>query len=104
MDWFRAVILSKEALVMDFEIRNEHERLVVEQALLMYREVQAAGEAAEHGQGMARLEDAVLDAGRRQMRLVIEQALRSRAAAQKGGAVARPASASPGSKASRPRR
>ena len=90
--------------IMAIEIRNEQERLVVEQALLMYREVEAAGEAAAHGQGMAALEDATLDAGRRQMRLVIEQALRSRAAAQKGGPVARAAAASPGSRATRPRR
>lgn len=89
---------------MDIKIRNERERLVVEQALLMYREVEAAGEAAVHGQGMAALEDATLEAGRRQMRVVMEQALRSRAAAQKGGAVAGDAAASPASRGTPPRR
>ena len=89
---------------MNIEIRNERERLVLEQALLMYREVEAAGEAATYGQGMAALEDATLDAGRRQMQLVMEQALRSRAAAQKGGAVAGDAAASPASRRTPPRR
>lgn len=88
---------------MAIRIRNEQERLVVEQALLMYREVEAAGEAATHGQGMAALEDATLTLGRRQMQVVMEQALRSRAEAQKGGADARTAAGGPGSKATRPR-
>lgn len=76
---------------MQVQVNNERERLVLEQALLAYREVEAAGEAARHGQGMATLEDATLETGRRQMRLVLEQALESRAAAQKRGAVARDA-------------
>ena len=89
---------------MHVPVNNERERLIVEQALLAYREVEAAGEAAAHGQGMARLEDATLETGRRQMRLVLEQALRSQAEAQKGGAVARSVAAWPGSSETRPRR
>lgn len=89
---------------MQVQVNNERERLIVEQALLAYREVEAAGEAAVHGQGMAALEDATLTTGRRQMRLVLEQALRSRAAAPKGGAVAGAAAGSPRSSGRRPRR
>ena len=88
---------------MQVEVKNERERLIVEQALLAYREVEAAGEAAAYGQGMAALEDAVLDTGRRQMRAVLEQALGSRAGAQKGGPVARSAGASRGSSGPRPK-
>lgn len=89
---------------MQIQVNNERERLILEQALLAYREVEAAGESAAHGQGLAVLEDATLDAGRRQMRLVLEQALRSRAEAQKGGLVARDVVASPHSSDVRPRR
>lgn len=89
---------------MQVQIRNEHERLIAEQALLAYREVQAAGESAMHGQGMAALEEATLETGRRQMRLMLEQALRSRAEAQKGGAIARDVAASRRSSETRPRR
>lgn len=89
---------------MQVQVNNERERLIVEQALLAYREVEAAGAAAVHGQGMAALEDATLETGRRQMRLVLEQALGSRAEAQKGGAVARGAAGSRRSSGTRPRR
>ncbi len=70
---------------VNIELRDERERLIVEQALLAYREVESAGASAAYGQGMAVLEDAALEAGRRQMRGMIEQTLGSRAEAQKGG-------------------
>jgi len=89
---------------MHVEVKNERERLIAEQALLAYREVEAAGAAAAYGQGMAALEDAALEAGRRQMRRMVEQALGSRAAAQKGGAVARGAAGSRRSSDARPKR
>ena len=83
--------------MMHVQVNNERERLILEQALLAYREVEAAGAGAIHGQGMAALEDATLETGRRQMRLVLEEALRSRAEAQKKGSVARGAAAVRGS-------
>jgi hypothetical protein len=67
------------------EVRNEREWLVAQQAVLAYREVEAAGAAAAHGQGMAALERATLETGRRQMRQVLTEALRSQAEAQKKG-------------------
>jgi hypothetical protein len=78
--------------------------LVVEQSLLMYREVEAAGATAPHGQGMACLEDATLAAGQRHMQWVMEQAFRSQAEAQKGGRVVRTAAAWRGSSEPRTKR
>lgn len=89
---------------MQVQVNNERERLIVEQALLAYREVAAAGAAAAHGRGMAALEDATLETGRRQMQRVLEQALGSRAEAQKGGAVARGAAGRRRSSGTAPRR
>lgn len=80
---------------MHVQVNNERERLVLEQALLGCREVEAARAAAVHGQGMAALEDATLEAGRRHQRLMLEQALGSQTEAQKGGSVARGAMGSP---------
>lgn len=65
------------------KFRNERERLIAEQAVLAYREVEAAGAAAEHGHGMAALELATLETGRRQMRQVLAQALEAQAEVQK---------------------
>ncbi len=91
---------------MDVEIRNARERLIAEQAVLAYREVEAAGAAAAHGQGMAALEMATLATGRRQMRQVLAEALRSQAEAQKKGrrSNAHAAASGRGSNAGRPRR
>jgi len=89
---------------MQIEVRNEQERLIAEQAILAYREVQAAGEAAPHGQGMAALEGATVETGRRQMRLVLEQALGSRCEGQKKGLAAQTAANGQRSNEPRPRR
>jgi hypothetical protein len=51
---------------MKFE--TDDERLVAEQALLNYRELQAVMKAAPHGKGMAVLEQAVRQRGFEQMR------------------------------------
>lgn len=69
--------------------RNERERLIAEQAVLAYREVEAAGDRAEFGQGLRALEDAVVARGREQQRRMLEMALQSRAAAQKKKPVVR---------------
>lgn len=76
---------------MHVKVKDERERLIAEQALLAYREVEAARQSAPWGQGLAKLEDATLQAGRRQMRGMLEQALSSQAKAQKKGADARTA-------------
>lgn len=76
---------------MHVQVNNEREKLVLEQALLAYREVEAARLGAAYGHGMEVLEQAVIDTGRRQQRQVLELALRSQAEAQKKGADARPA-------------
>jgi len=89
---------------MQVKVNNEAERLMAEQAVLGYREVAAAREAAASGEGMAAIEDAVLDVGRRQMRSMIEQASRSQAESQKGGRVARCAASEPRSNDGRSRR
>jgi hypothetical protein len=91
---------------MDIEIRNERERLIARQAVLAFREVEAAGAAAEYGQGMAALEAATLTTGRRQMRQVLGEALQSQAEAQKKGRPcdAHAAARGRGSNASRPKR
>lgn len=88
---------------MQVQVNSEEERLIAEQALLMYRESVAAADAAPHGQGLAAIEDAVLERGRDQMRLTIEQALKAQARAQKGGHVARRVAKRRRSKAMRPR-
>ena len=85
------------------QFKNERERLIAEHAVLAYREVEAAGDRAVFGQGLAALEDAVLEQGRQQQRRVLELALRSRAEAQKKGAVANGAAAGAGPKGRAPR-
>lgn len=88
---------------MQVQVNSEEERLIAEQALLMYRASLAAAEAAPHGQGLAAIEDAVLEQGRQQMRLTIEQALKAQARAQKGGHAARGVAKRQRSKANRPK-
>ena len=50
------------------EFRNDQERLVAEQALLNYRELQRVMKDAPHGKGLAVLEQAVREKGFEQMR------------------------------------
>lgn len=72
---------------MSIKIRNATERLIAEQAVLGYRQVVRAAQEAEHGQGMKRMEQAMLSAGREQMRLTLEHAASAHCEAQKGGSV-----------------
>lgn len=76
---------------MHVQVNDEREKLVLEQALLAYREVDEARRSAPYGHGMEVLEQVVIDTGRRQQRQVLELALRSQAEAQKKGADARTA-------------
>jgi hypothetical protein len=50
------------------KFRNDEERLVAEQALLNYRELQRVMKEAPHGKGLAVLEQAVREKGFEQMR------------------------------------
>jgi hypothetical protein len=77
---------------MDF--KDEQERLVAEQAVLAYRAVNEAADAAKFGHGMEAIEDAALAGGREQMQRVIRLAL-SRVAAEKDRATARGAGDAP---------
>lgn len=72
---------------------DENERLVAEQAVLAYREVKKAMEAAPYGQGMACTEGAVLVQGREQQRRMLELILGGHPEAQKKGGVPDPAPA-----------
>lgn len=73
---------------MSIEYRTEAERLLAEQAIMAYREVIKAMEAAPEGQGLACTESAVLAAGRPLMRSMMEQAMSAHSEAQKGGPAA----------------
>ena len=81
--------MSKEPIQYD----DPTERLIAEQAVLSYRESKRAMEAAPHGRGLEVTEGAVVEQGRKQTRLVMEELLRAHAEAQKGGEASCPASA-----------
>lgn len=67
---------------------DENERLVAEQAVLVYRAVMEAAQTAPHGQGLACMETAVLDQGREHLRQILQRATTAQAQVQKkGGAV-----------------
>ena len=67
------------------EFNNEAERLVAEQALLNYRELQKVMETAPHGKGMAVLEMAVRRKGFEQMRQTLSLLANAHASGQKKG-------------------
>jgi len=73
---------------MSIECRTEEERLVAEQAIAVYREVQRTMEEAPHGQGLACTEAALVERGRAFLRLLMEQVLSTHAEVQKGGSAA----------------
>ena len=70
---------------MEWQQLDPAEALIAEQAVLMHREVMKAVRAAPHGRGLEWTERAVLTQGRKQMVLMMEEALRAGAGAQKGG-------------------
>lgn len=81
------------------------EAMLVEQALLLARQLQSTADAAPDGQVLARVEAAAVPAGRELTRLAVEAALQAQAAAaEKRGPRAAPApaaGASAGAKAAR---
>lgn len=78
---------------MSMEFKNDNERLVAEQAVLVYRSVIDAMHGAPHGQGLACMEAAVMQGGREHLRQMFERAASTHEGVQKGGPAASPASA-----------
>jgi hypothetical protein len=70
---------------MDWKQLTDDERLIAEQAVLMSRAVKQAGDRAPHGQGLAYLEQAVLDHGGELLRKTLERSIGARDEAQKKG-------------------
>jgi|SRR5215207_8900958 len=84
-----------------FEARTPLEELLVEQALLMARELQSAADSAPDGQVLADAEQAAVRAGREFTRKALEAALLSQAAgAEKRG---HPPAPAPAARAATPR-
>lgn len=80
-----------------FQTQTPLEALVVEQALLLARQLQTAADAAPDGEVLARVEAAALPAGRELTRTAVEAALQAQApAAEKRGPRAAPARAAGG--------
>ena len=73
---------------MEWEALNASERLIAEQAVLGHREVMKAVHSAPRGQGLALTEQAVLAQGRKQMAMMMAEAFKGAAAAEKGGSIA----------------
>lgn len=73
---------------MNFDALSDNERLVAEQAIAAYRAVSAAGKAASHGQGLARIEEAVHRDGFDVLRRMVELGASEHAEAQKKGPAA----------------
>jgi len=90
---------------MSIEFKDENERLVAEQSVLVYRSVIDAMHAAPHGKGLACMEAAVMQGGREHLRQILERAVSTHGGVQKGGVAADRASAgaTPPSIPTRPR-
>lgn len=70
---------------MDWNTLTDDERLIAEQAVLMARAVQVAGDNAPHGKGLQCLEQAVLLHGQELLRRTLERSVGARPEAQKKG-------------------
>jgi len=85
-----------------FQARTPLEALLVEQALLLARQLQQAADAAPDGQVLAHVEAAAVPAGRELTRQAVEAALQAQSEqAEKKGrlpAAARAARSSPGTR------
>jgi hypothetical protein len=66
--------LHPQPEIITLTLHTPLERLLVEQALLMARELQQATTAAEHGRVLERCEDAAVERSRELTRRAIEQA------------------------------
>ncbi len=67
------------------QFANDEERLVAEQALLNYRELQVVMKTAPHGKGLAVLEQAVRQKGFEQMRKTLGLLVNAHDGGQKKG-------------------
>jgi hypothetical protein len=65
--------------------RNDAERLIAEQAVLLHRQVMEAVERAPQGHGLEVTEAAVMQGGMGFLRHLLEQSLSAHQEAQKGG-------------------
>ena len=74
---------------------SDEERLVAEQAVLNYRELQAVMKTARHGKGMAVMEEAVRERGFEQMRQTLSLLVNAHDEAQKKGSTVGRVSAEP---------
>jgi hypothetical protein len=70
---------------MDWDKLSDNERLVAEQAVAAYRAATEAMRTAPAGQGMARIEGAVLEHGTESVRRMLELAASEHPGAQKKG-------------------
>ena len=73
--------------------QDSNERLVAEQAIAVYRAVVQAMQSAPHGQGLACMEEALLNGGRAHLRDMLNRAMSTHPEVQKGGPAAGPAPA-----------
>jgi hypothetical protein len=76
---------------MNWDSLSGNERLVAEQAIAAYRALQAAGQAAPYGRGMACIEEAVHKEGFDVLRQMVQLSASEHAEAQKKGPAAGPA-------------
>ena len=68
---------------VDLTALDPTERLIAEHAVLAAREVRRAMDEAPHGHGLAVTENAVVEAGRRHMTLVMQEMLKIKAGTEK---------------------
>jgi hypothetical protein len=78
---------------LDWTKLTDQERLVAEQAVLTYRALEQAAEAAPVGKGMEMLERAIHDKGFEHLRTMLQAAASARPEAQKKGPASGPVSA-----------
>ena len=71
------------------EVMDEGEKLVAEQALLAFRASKRAAWLAPMGSGLEVAERAVLDEGRRMMRVMLERVLEAQPHTGRGGSTPR---------------
>ena len=71
--------------MMLIEVQDERERLVAEQALLAFRAMGRARDAAEHGHGLEAIERVAIGDGLGVVRQMVQQSLSAHEEAQKKG-------------------
>src|ERR1700722_115641 len=84
---------------MDLNELSGNERIIAEQAVLVYQAIREASHNAEHGHGMAAMEQVIAAKGFEPLRKLLEVSRREHAEAQKKGSVAKAVRATPRSAA-----